>query len=567
MSDKKHTPTIVQLVYMDETGDSYYRMRWPGYVLSLQKPEWRVINLDARSKDKIKYALEADLLVLFQSNDLDMHSIIRQRRENGLKTLVEYNDDFYSPSAASPIRDEWSSPLLWQTYESIMNQADNIIVTGYGLERLFSKRSKVPITILKNQVLKKYQEKAAERKDKQFRIGWAGSLGHMGDLLAMLPHLAEFCMRHDNCILHLMGNESIPNYVNLPPNKLVFKPWGTMNDYYSFLSQLDIGIAPLSSIPYNFSRSDIKAVEYASRGVVPLVQQILPYEEIISTGAALGFSSFSELLTKLEELHKSKELLNQSKEKAFNYASNLRNAEQITERLELYEKYLPKSPRGYLDDSFKPGYHEVIGELDSTMKSTEILNSLNKLLETDLDAALKLIEQNQDRLTFDNNFALICIKTLLKAKKSHADSVMKECIKTFPLDLRFYLYFAQTRVSRGDKLAAWSQILETLNRSSDSFKKFFEINVCNLLTKDIENFPDLLLIAFEIGKMFENNKLLFTIGSIGLANGDFHLAYESLTRLSRSVKVTSRKNIDFVDIPQNTLDTFIEAADFGRRML
>ncbi len=143
------TFTILQLALMDETGDSYYRMRWPAAELAQQAPGWRVLNLDSRSEDRYRWALEADLFIAYQSSDIDLLPIIRRRRELGKKTLVEYNDNFYAPPAASPVVREWSSPLLWQTYERFMELADGIIVTGPGLEKLFKGRfGKKPVHVL-----------------------------------------------------------------------------------------------------------------------------------------------------------------------------------------------------------------------------------------------------------------------------------------------------------------------------------------------------------------------------------------------------------------------------------
>ena len=46
--------TIVQLVLVNDTGDSFYRMRWPGAELTKQNPKLRVINLDAQAKERFE---------------------------------------------------------------------------------------------------------------------------------------------------------------------------------------------------------------------------------------------------------------------------------------------------------------------------------------------------------------------------------------------------------------------------------------------------------------------------------------------------------------------------------
>ncbi len=103
--------TIVQTVLLDETGDSCYRMRWPGMQLAKQNKNLRIINLDSRAKERFEYALEADLLVTYQSNDSELLPIIKKRRLLGKKTLVEYND-ITDVNLAPPVNSDGLSVLI-----------------------------------------------------------------------------------------------------------------------------------------------------------------------------------------------------------------------------------------------------------------------------------------------------------------------------------------------------------------------------------------------------------------------------------------------------------------------
>ncbi len=52
---------------------------------------------------------------------------------------------------------------------------------------------------------------------------------------------------------------------------------GALNEYYSFLKEIDIGLGPLKNTAFNRSRSDVKFLEYAIYNAVPgLTKQILP---------------------------------------------------------------------------------------------------------------------------------------------------------------------------------------------------------------------------------------------------------------------------------------------------
>ncbi len=286
--------TIVQLVLIDETGDSYHRMRWPGSILAEQAKNWRIINLDARAKERFQWAEHADLLVIYQSNDVDLFPIIAKRRALGLKTIVEYNDNFYAPPAASPVAKSWRSPLIWQTYERFMNEADALIVTGPGLQELFATKTNTPIHILENQIAQIPDEFNANwpTADNPLLIGWAGSLGHISDFLFFLPTITKFVLNNPGTSLCVMGNNALPSFVKLPATQFSFTPWGTMEQYYDFWKKCHIGIAPLLDTPYNNCRSDIKALEISAHSSLPVLSKLLPYQMCRKKAASVWETAF-----------------------------------------------------------------------------------------------------------------------------------------------------------------------------------------------------------------------------------------------------------------------------------
>jgi hypothetical protein len=56
-------------------------------------------------------------------------------------------------------------------------------------------------------------------------------------------------------------------------------------DCYNFnLRNLDIGVAPLEPTIFNMSKSDLKAMEYASWGVVPVLPNYITYSRFWTPG-------------------------------------------------------------------------------------------------------------------------------------------------------------------------------------------------------------------------------------------------------------------------------------------
>ncbi|RIL07785.1 MAG: hypothetical protein DCC75_09730 [Proteobacteria bacterium] len=435
--------TILQIALMNETGDSMHRMRWPAAELSKQMPEWCVVNLDAHAKERYEWGLSADLLVLFQSMDLDMLPVIAKRREQGRATLVEYNDNFYEPPAWSPVAGDWQSPLLWQSYELFMEEADGIIVTGIGLYELFKKKRFSNLHILRNHF--PYTPEPFEKlwpKSGEIRIGWAGSLGHMADLLALLPSMRALIETHKQIKFCLMGNESIPSFLHMPQERVEFRKWGSMDEYFSFLKSLHIGIVPQLATPYNDCRSDIKAVEYAGCGVLPLLQERLPYQEFIRESGSPSFSSWQELDRLLAGFAGDPESACQKAKQIYEYVRTNRLLSEDSERCDLYSSLLKEgaSPAGF---GLKPGYHEVLGSKRPEASFQQILKEAQLAIDANnLGRASKILEQgvSENPLNFHLVHAFLrCEGSRPEGNRGKIKDLLRLAKERFRNDLRFNL--------------------------------------------------------------------------------------------------------------------------------
>ena len=561
--------TIVQLVLIDETGDSYYRMRWPGRALAEQDSDICLINLDARATERIELAKKADLLVLFQSNDLDLIEIIDDRRKAGKKTLVEYNDNFYAPPPCSPVFGPWSNPNTWQTYETIMNRGDHLIVTGEGLKSLLKDKTNTEISILENHIYdfeKNFDD--CWNKSNDFRIGWAGSVGHMSDLLSILPVLEDFCSKHENAKLYLMGNESIPSYVTLPNSKFSFKPWGAMSDYYDFLKEIHVGIAPLANSPYNNCRSDIKAIEYASRAVAPIVQNLTPYKKLIDKNLVKSFSNFSEIYSTLENLYNNRNDLVEYSRNCFQYVLDKRLAIKNKERLELYQKFITtNSKKGFV---YKSGYHEVMGTSNSELNCMKIANQTQELIKNkDLKAAISLVKKHKKILAFEPTLNLLLAEATKFSDIEEAEEMLADASVRFPLDLRFKLQAIKLKSTTSEKIGRWMNLIDILERQDVFYSNFYEAAVCNLFLADLTKYPELLDAGISLANIYDKNfELSFRIADACIKAQRFKeckrlgmKAYD-IFQINTKKKNTTQLEKD----TEQYLLTIMESADYSIRM-
>ncbi len=520
--------TILQLVLINDTGDSFYRMRWPGEQLAKQSPNLRVVNLDARATERFSWGLAADLLVIYQSNDLDLLPLIEARKKLGKMTFVEYNDNFYAPPPSSPVFREWSSPLLWQSYELLMKEADGVIVTGPGLKTLLSTKTKAPVHILENHLpnpLGSFAKLCHDFKlgdESEIRIGWAGSLGHMADFLSVMPSISALLKRYPHAKLHLMGNETLPQLAGLPADRIRFTPWGGMQEYFEFWKPVHIGFAPLLDTPYNNCRSDIKAVEMAGAGVAPIIPDLLPYREFIRETGLVPYKDYAQLIAQVETLIAEPEKLRELAEKAFDYVSAKRIGPMHSERLNLFQNAL-----GSHDSDFNwpvgAGYHELQGTSEVDNDSSRELKLLQEFIKAKqfapaLDAAEYALKKNPAH----PDLILARARILLSLGNPEGLNILQTATAAYPLDLRFRLLYLNFEPNPEQKERAWKELLELLKTEPRAeVATFFHDDLIRVLSRTLRAKPELVTLFAEFYKIYPTSAALrFELAEAYRATGD-----------------------------------------------
>jgi tetratricopeptide (TPR) repeat protein len=101
----------------------------------------------------------------------------------------------------------------------------------------------------------------------------------------------------------LMGDPVLAEpFAALDADRFGFVMAGTLPQYLAWLEGLEIGLAPLLPTEFNRCRSDVKFLEYASRSLVPVLQNLDPYRHLAGSGAALLFDNPDDLIHQLDRL-------------------------------------------------------------------------------------------------------------------------------------------------------------------------------------------------------------------------------------------------------------------------
>ena len=119
-------------------------------------------------------------------------------------------------------------------------------------------------------------------------VGWVGATPwRSNDLEPLREWLPQFLVAND---LHFHHSGVAPkavsfaDIVGIPEERFSSSPMVPMTHYGSLFAPIDIGMVPLSDIPFNHAKSTIKGLEYTASGI-PWVAQGLPeYERLAGMG-------------------------------------------------------------------------------------------------------------------------------------------------------------------------------------------------------------------------------------------------------------------------------------------
>lgn len=335
---------IAQLDAMHRSrgGDWYYRTFAPGRALAALDGV-HVVNVDQAHR-KLPLILEhADVLIMNGVCSVDLLPVIQQRKAARRLSVFEINDDVQEIQPSNPLAGFFAQPDNLRLFRRLAWSADAVQYSVPELERLYgwlNARGRVFL----NQVVAPppLREPAAGGG---VSIGWGGSAGHLEDMAEVAPALLAFVTAQPSVTLHLMCSDKIWNLFDALPNERKRRtPVGSIEEYYAFVAQLDIGIAPNRDAGFNRARSDVKFLEYAGWGAVPVVQRLAPYLASVRHGEnGFLFDSIQELLDLLTGLVADASERQRVRRQAHAYVyGERRQAPHTTERLSFYEQLMPE---------------------------------------------------------------------------------------------------------------------------------------------------------------------------------------------------------------------------------
>jgi hypothetical protein len=202
-----------------------------------------------------------------------------QMKRQGLRTLMEVDDTYVK--FAPPLygrHGAWTrthkealangTGYSVEMHRTLVPQMDGIIVATEQLAEVYAEYNP-NVYVCRNSV--DPTDWSVERTESDaLRIGYYGSPSHMRDY-PRVKKAIKWASRQPGVEIVFVGFKP-------PASPGTLLPWADdLFDARKGLGHIDVGIAPLTRNPWADGKSDVKALEYAMAGVMPIVEDAPPY--------------------------------------------------------------------------------------------------------------------------------------------------------------------------------------------------------------------------------------------------------------------------------------------------
>lgn len=265
-------------------GCTYYRCLLPmsvaGHKARMGMPAWDPIRGFGVKETTATGIFGFDKVVLKLIMSKTALAQVDLAQKLGQKVIVDiddYHEGLTPANKAYAITDPESNKRSnREIYEQIIRKADAVIVSTPFLYDIYKERNE-RVFMIRNGVNTNQFTKRKHTHAKPI-IGWAGAISYRNnDLEQLREWLPGFLEEHD-LMFHHAGHEpadgSFAEVTGVPSHRVTTSPIVTIDRYADGL-RFDIGLVPLSDIPFNYAKSNIKGLEYAASGI-PFVASDLP---------------------------------------------------------------------------------------------------------------------------------------------------------------------------------------------------------------------------------------------------------------------------------------------------
>jgi glycosyltransferase involved in cell wall biosynthesis len=303
LAEELFRPGAVRVLFYSNISkaSAFYRCMMPSFALGQGS---RCVSHVTTGKFT-RAVLEYDVVVFQIDHSAGARQFARAAKDAGKKIVYELDDAFDCLEAWHPCYASFGTPERQASIKSMMHLADAVQTSTQWLADRYKKDCS-RIDVVPNMIeLSSWQTAQKLRKDGIFKIVWAGSSSHSGDLREVVPALSAFLRAHRDAMVVFFGQEM--QDTGIPQEQVENIPWCELEDYTFKLAAIDadVSIAPLADIPFNHGKSNLRILQMWATGYPVIASDVGPYKETITHGKdGLLCRSTEDWIRSLEELYK-----------------------------------------------------------------------------------------------------------------------------------------------------------------------------------------------------------------------------------------------------------------------
>jgi hypothetical protein len=148
-----------------------------------------------------------------------------------------------------------------------------LVVSTESLARKYGKLCCETVVLPNRLEKRRWLGLTPKRRAGKPRVGWAGAVGHFGDLM-LIDSVIEATAKDVDWVFFGMCPDRFRHYI------AEFHEWVPLQDYAQNLASLDldVAVAPLEHNPFNEAKSNLRLLEYGVLGYPVICTNISPYK-------------------------------------------------------------------------------------------------------------------------------------------------------------------------------------------------------------------------------------------------------------------------------------------------
>jgi len=260
------------------------------------------------SKNRVaREAADFDVVVFQIDHSPRTIQLVRQLQAMGKKCVFEIDDAFDAMEDWHAFSDQYKRDEEKKLVIEMMTTCDAVVVSTNWLRLRYGVYNP-KITVIPNMIPVDDWFQAirpdSQESYNEFRVLWAGSPSHWGDLEIVGKALSKFAQTHATVKLVFFGRE--PVGLDVPKSQVEVHEFVDFSVYPQKLAELsaDVAIAPLADVPFNRAKSNVKILEYWATGYPVVASSVGPYLDTITSGKdGILCETEEEWVTSLEALY------------------------------------------------------------------------------------------------------------------------------------------------------------------------------------------------------------------------------------------------------------------------